>query len=433
MTKKKNILVFPCGSEIALEVYRSVKNSTHFNLIGASSVNDHGKFVFENYVDGLPFITATNFIPSIKKVVADYSIDAIYPAMDAVIEILKKNEAEIGCKVIASEEETTQICLSKSRTYKVLEGTVKIPKTFSAADLLQAGEATFPVFAKPDVGYGSRGAKKITSAEDLKAHLELYPSCILSEFLPGKEYTVDCFTANSGEMLFAAARERCRIMNGISVNTRPVKENAEEFVEFAKKINSVIKFSGAWFYQVKRDANGQLTLMEVASRFGGSSSLFRAQGINFALMSLFDAFGTPVAVLRNSYDVEMDRALDNKYKLDLKYNEVFVDFDDCIYLEKQFVNDELMAYLYRCVNKGIKVTLLSRHDDVKLGKLDNLLDKLRIRQVFDRIIHLDPSEKKIDYIDNTNSIFIDDSFAERKAIADKFHIPVFSLDMVEAL
>ena len=433
MTKKKNILVFPCGSEIALEVYRSVKNSTHFNLIGASSVNDHGKFVFENYVDGLPFITATNFIPSIKKVVADYSIDAIYPAMDAVIEILKKNEAEIGCKVIASEEETTQICLSKSRTYKVLEGTVKIPKTFSAADLLQAGEATFPVFAKPDVGYGSRGAKKITSAEDLKAHLELYPSCILSEFLPGKEYTVDCFTANSGEMLFAAARERCRLMNGISVNTRPVKENAEEFVEFAKKINSVIKFSGAWFYQVKRDANGQLTLMEVASRFGGSSSLFRAQGINFALMSLFDAFGTPVAVLRNSYDVEMDRALDNKYKLDLKYNEVFVDFDDCIYLEKQFVNDELMAYLYRCVNKGIKVTLLSRHDDVKLGKLDNLLDKLRIRQVFDRIIHLDPSEKKIDYIDNTNSIFIDDSFAERKAIADKFHIPVFSLDMVETL
>jgi hypothetical protein len=433
MTKKKNILVFPCGSEIALEVYRSVKNSTHFNLIGASSVNDHGKFVFENYVDGLPFITATNFISSIKKVVADYSIDAIYPAMDAVIEILKKNEAEIGCKVIASEEETTQICLSKSRTYKVLEGTVKIPKTFSAADLLHGGEATFPVFAKPDVGYGSRGAKKITSAEDLKAHLELYPSCILSEFLPGKEYTVDCFTANSGEMLFAAARERCRIMNGISVNTRPVKENAEEFVEFAKKINSVIKFSGAWFYQVKRDANGQLTLMEVASRFGGSSSLFRAQGINFALMSLFDAFGTPVAVLRNSYDVEMDRALDNKYKLDLKYNEVFVDFDDCIYLEKQFVNDELMAYLYRCVNKGIKVTLLSRHDDVKLGKLDNLLDKLRIRQVFDRIIHLDPSEKKIDYIDNTNSIFIDDSFAERKAIADKFHIPVFSLDMVETL
>ena len=89
---KKNILVFPCGSEIGLEVYRSVKNSTHFNLIGASSVDDHGKFVFENYIDGIPFITDSSFIDVMKKVVAENKIDAIYPAMDAVIEILKKNE-----------------------------------------------------------------------------------------------------------------------------------------------------------------------------------------------------------------------------------------------------------------------------------------------------------------------------------------------------
>ena len=429
---KKNILVFPCGSEIALEVYRAVNHSTHFNLIGANSIDDHGQFVFENYIGGLPFITDPDFLEKFRQVVRDNNIDAVYPAMDAVIELLKSNEDFLGCKVVSSPIETTQICLSKSKTYKVLENIVKVPKTYTANELVKAG-GPFPVFAKPDIGYGSRGAKKISSVEDLKAHLALYPSCILSEFLPGKEYTVDCFSSHNGDLLFAAARERCRIMNGISVNTKPVKENAEEFVEFAKRINSAIKFNGAWFYQVKRDANGSLTLLEVASRFGGSSSLFRAQGINFALMSLFDAFDIPVSVLRNGYDVIMDRALDNKYKLDLKYSEVFVDFDDCIYLEKKFVNDALMAFLYRCVNNGIKVTLLSRHDDEKLGKLDELLDKLRIRQVFDRIIHLNPSQKKIDSIDNTDSIFIDDSFAERKAVADKFNIPVFSLDMIEAL
>lgn len=429
---KKNILVFPCGSEIALEVYRAVNHSTHFNLIGANSIEDHGQFVFENYIGGLPFITAPDFLEKFRQIIRENNIDAIYPAMDTVIELLKSNEDFFGCKVVSSPIETTQICLSKSKTYKVLEDVVKVPRTYTANELVKAG-GMFPVFAKPDIGYGSRGAKKISSIEDLKAHLALYPSCILSEFLPGKEYTVDCFSSNNGNLLFAAARERCRIMNGISVNTKPVKENAEEFIDFAQKINETIKFQGAWFYQVKRDANGNLTLLEVASRFGGSSSLFRAQGINFALMSLFDAFDIPVSILRNGYDVVMDRALDNKYKLDLKYSEVFVDFDDCIYLEKKFVNDALMAFLYRCVNKGIKVTLLSRHDDEKLGKLDELLDKLRIRQVFDRIIHLNPSQKKIDSIDNTDSIFIDDSFAERKAVADKFNIPVFSLDMIEAL
>ena len=429
---KKNILVFPCGSEIALEVYRAVNHSTHFNLIGANSIEDHGQFVFENYIGGLPFITAPDFLEKFRQIIRENNIDAIYPAMDTVIELLKSNEDFFSCKVVSSPIETTQICLSKSKTYKVLEDVVKVPRTYTANELVKAG-GMFPVFAKPDIGYGSRGAKKISSIEDLKAHLALYPSCILSEFLPGKEYTVDCFSSNNGNLLFAAARERCRIMNGISVNTKPVKENAEEFMDFAQKINETIKFQGAWFYQVKRDANGNLTLLEVASRFGGSSSLFRAQGINFALMSLFDAFDIPVSILRNGYDVVMDRALDNKYKLDLKYSEVFVDFDDCIYLEKKFVNDALMAFLYRCINKGIKVTLLSRHDDEKLGKLDELLDKLRIRQVFDRIIHLNPSQKKIDSIDNTDSIFIDDSFAERKAVADKFNIPVFSLDMIEAL
>jgi hypothetical protein len=380
----------------------------------------------------LPFITAPDFLEKFRQVIRENNIDAVYPAMDSVIELLKNNEDLLGCKVVSSPIETTQICLSKSRTYKVLENIVKVPKTYTVNELVKAG-GPFPVFAKPDIGYGSRGAKKISSVEDLKAHLAMYPSCILSEFLPGKEYTVDCFTNSNGKLLFTAARERCRIMNGISVNTKPVKGNAEEFMDFAQKINETIKFQGAWFYQVKRDANGNLTLLEVASRFGGSSSLFRAQGINFALMSLFDAFDIPVSILRNGYDVVMDRALDNKYKLDLKYSEVFVDFDDCIYLEKKFVNDALMAFLYRCVNKGIKVTLLSRHDDEKLGKLDELLDKLRIRQVFDRIIHLNPSQKKIDSIDNTDSIFIDDSFAERKAVADKFNIPVFSLDMIEAL
>ncbi|MBO4437408.1 MAG: ATP-grasp domain-containing protein [Fibrobacter sp.] len=428
---KKNILVFPCGSEIALEVYRAVNHSTHFNLIGANSVDDHGKFVFENYIGGLPFITDPSFLEKFRQVVRDNNIDAVYPAMDAVIEILKKNEAYLGCKVVAPETETTQICLSKSRTYQVLQGIVRTPGVFTAKDLRE-NENLFPVFAKPDIGYGSRGAKKLESIVDMESHLKQYPSCIMLEYLPGAEFTVDCFTDKAGNLLAACPRERCRVMNGISVNTRPVADNGE-FSQFAGKINSAIKFQGAWFFQVKRGANGELALLEVASRFGGSSSLFRAQGINFALMSLFDTFDIPVSILRNNYGVIMDRALDNKYKLDIKYSEVFVDFDDCIYLERQFVNDALMAFLYRCINRGIKVTLLSRHDDEKLGKLDDLLDNLRIRQVFDRIIHLDPSQKKIDAIDNTDAIFIDDSFAERKAVASKFNIPVFSLDMIEAL
>jgi hypothetical protein len=79
------------------------------------------------------------------------------------------------------------------------------------------------------------------------------------------------------------------------------------------------------------------------------------------------------------------------------------------------------------------LTLLSKHDDATLGDLDELLKKLRIQNLFDRIIHINPLEQKYKYIDNKNSIFIDDSFAERREIAQHCGIPVFGLDMVEAL
>lgn len=76
--KRYNVLVFPCGSEIALDIYSSVKYSTYFNLIGASSVDDHGKFVFEDYISDIPFVTDEAFIPALKKIVKERNIDAIY-------------------------------------------------------------------------------------------------------------------------------------------------------------------------------------------------------------------------------------------------------------------------------------------------------------------------------------------------------------------
>ena len=129
----------------------------------------------------------------------------------------------------------------------------------------------------------------------------------------------------------------------------------------------------------------------------------------------------------------MDRALDNKYKISIKYNEVFVDFDDCLFLEKKYINDQLVAFLFRCRNNGIKVSLLTKHDDSNLTPLDILLEDLKIKQIFDRIIHIDIDEQKYKYIDNKNAIFIDDSFAERKSIKENCSLNVFSVDMVEVL
>lgn len=427
---KKNILVFPCGSEVALEVHRSVVPSAHFRLVGGSSVADHGRFVFENYIGGLPFLADTAFLEKMQEVVARERIDAIYPALDPVVDVLKCNEAALGCRVVGSPPETTSICLSKTRTYHALAGVVKPPKVYDSGNVPADGD--YPVFAKPDIGYGSRGAAIIAGPDDLAVHLARHPGCVVLEYLPGDEYTVDCFTDAEGRLLVSKPRTRGRISNGISVFTEPVADSGE-FRDIAERINSRLRFAGTWFFQVKRDGCGELTLLEVASRLGGSSGLWRAQGINFALMGLYMTFGMPVSVCENGCRGEMDRALDTRFKLDLDYGEVFVDFDDCLSLDGMRVNSTLAAFLYDCLGRGVRTTLLTKHDDMALVPLDALLDTLRVRPLFDRVIHIGKTEEKADFIDNRNAIFIDDSFSERRKVTTRHGIPVFGLDMVEAL
>lgn len=420
---KKNILVFPCGSEVALEIYRSLKNDIHFHHIGASSVEDHGKFVYEDYIGDLPYVTDTHFLSVLKEIVATRKIDAIYPAMDMVLSVIKNAEDYLQCRVISSPKESVDICLSKSKTYDVLQNVVKVPILYSNIN----DDTIYPVFCKFDVGYGSRGAQKIADYSSLLDYKKSHKDILVCEYLPGEEYTVDCFTDKEGELLFIGARIRGRVSNGISVNTIPCDNS--EFIPIVEAIHKKIKFRGAWFAQFKRDKNGVLTLLEVAARLGGSSSLFRAQGVNFASLSIYDAFDVPVSIVKNEYTIEMDRALDNVYKIDIEYNEVYCDYDDCCVLEGEKVNTDMVAFLYKCINEGRKITLLTRHHQ----NIENDIKQMRLEGVFDSIIHIKDNTPKSKYIKNVKSIFIDDSFSERKDVHDTIGIPVFGVDMINYL
>ena len=422
---KKKILVFPCGSEIGLDIYSSVRYSTHFHLIGASSVEDHGAFVYDDYISGLPFINEPGFIPAIKQIVLDKKIDAIYPAMDSVITLLKAHEAELGCIVISSPLQTTRICLSKLITYRTLEKVVHTPKIYTLEDVIH-----FPVFLKPDIGYGSRGTALIEDLSSLKNIVERNPKILMLEYLPGKEFTVDCFTDRRGRLIYSAARSRNRIKDGISVNTSFV-DDQQEFQEIAQTINREIEFRGAWFFQVKRDSEENLCLLEIASRLGGSSLLSRAKGVNLALLTLFDAFDVNVDIqINDSYEVILDRALENRYRCNgLQFDTVYIDYDDCLVIDNHLVNTEMIRFLYMCSNHRIKRVLLTRHR----GDLKEEMHRLGLICIFDEIIHLGDCGEKYSYINSKNAIFIDDSYVEREKVMSHCSIPVFGPEMVDLL
>src|SRR5690606_9220158 len=132
------------------------------------------------------------FHAALAEVIGEQRIDAIFPAMDAVAETLQHLAPALGIPVIGSDAETTAVCASKRATYSRLAGRIPVPKSYSTVEEVDR----FPVFLKPDRGYGSRNCTRADSKAELVSSLqrESGGDRLVLEFLPGKEWTIDCFS-----------------------------------------------------------------------------------------------------------------------------------------------------------------------------------------------------------------------------------------------
>lgn len=424
---RKRVLIFPAGSEISSEIVNALKYSKFVELIGGTSIDDHSEFMFREIIRGFPYVNDKNFLAFLNTKIAEYRIDCVYPAHDSVSVFLSEHAHEIPAQVIITDEFTTKTCRSKTAAYRLFAGEDFIPRTYSSADEVDA----FPVFVKPDVGQGSQGAMKISSREELVNALKHDPSLIICEYLPGMEYTVDCFTDGEGVLRVVKLRDRERIKTGISVRSTSLNTDAR-VREIAAKINSRLHFRGAWFFQLKRSTKDEYMLMEISPRIPGTMGVSRNSGTNFPMLTLYvfcGMGGGGLSLIDNNIDITLDRAFHSAYKTSVNYEHVYVDYDDTLIVNGR-VNLQLLTFLYQAAENGKHIYLLSKH----IGDIHEDLRHYRISpDIFEQIIIISHQEHKPDFIQHKPAIFIDDSFAERKRVRDAHNIPVYDLDMVESL
>lgn len=418
----KKVLVFPCGSECGLEIFKALQYEKYVEVYGVSSdYNNPGSFVYENYIEkGLAYITSESFIDDFNELLTSYEIDFVFPALDSVALFLAKHQDKLQAQVVGSPYDANYICRSKKRTYEKLAGVVSVPSLFSLDDLV---EDKFPVFLKPDVGQGSNGIVVANDFESVKYHTSRNRDLLVMEYLPGREYTIDCFTDRHGKLRFAGGRERRRIKAGIAVNS--VRNKDERFAVWAEKINEFIEFRGGWFFQVKETVGREFVLMEVASRMAGTSALSRNRGVNLPLLSFYDAMDIDVSILENDVDNEVDRTFFNRFRIGYEFNSIYVDFDDCLVIHGK-VNTRLLEFLYKCINDGKKLILLTRH----AANVEESLRRYRISELFDDIVHITNGQPKSKFIVDKCAIFIDDSHKEREEVSSKCGLNVFAPDAV---
>lgn len=409
-----NILLFPSGSGVAKELWDALKFEKNINIIGAEhDANTFSSFQFQ-VVTGAPFIRdEQETLIFLKQLIHTRDIDGIFPTMDHVGLFLKRHEPELGVKIFTSPLETCEVCISKKKTYELFDQTPKV------------NPDAFPKFIKPECGYGSRDAHMVKTQDEFEFLSKKIDNFLLMEYLPGDEYTVDCFTSREKGLVFCEARTRTKTIQGMSVLTEHV--NIPECRTIAENISSKLEFIGAWFFQLKRNSDGVLTILEIAPRIPGAMCLHRVTGINFPLLTIYEHMGQTIdSVLVNSYRPVCYKYFENNYKIDLNYSTVYIDLDDTI-IVKGKVNTKIIQFIYHAKNSDKRIVLVTKNP-----KPVEKLEKYSISpKIFDSICIC--NGQKVDYMSYpSDSIFIDDSYAERLSVHSRGY-NVFSCDMVEVL
>ena len=421
-TRPVRVLVVPGATEIAMEVRAALGHRPDIELYSAGiAEGTHADLVFARH-EPLPMVDDPEWAERLGGIIRDHDIDLVYPAHDSVVLACAEAAATLGAAVVGSPADTCRVARSKRLTYAVLGVHVPVPRVVDEAVLTPAD---FPLFIKPDVGQGSQGAVRVDGPEAL-ATARAAGADLLMEYLPGEEFTVDCFTDRHGRLAYAGPRQRDRTRAGISMASHHVED--PDLSDMAERINRVLTLRGAWFFQTRRDTDGTHHLLEVAPRIAGTSAVARAAGVNLPLLSVYTALGIDVEVTPTPGEVSVDRALVNRYRHAYRYGAVYVDLDDTLLIRGR-VNAELVGFLFECLNHGREVVLVTRHR----GDVEQTLQRHRLTAIFDRIEHLGDHAPKSAVINRSDAIFIDDSFAERREVATTLGIPVFDSDQVEVL
>jgi carbamoyl-phosphate synthase large subunit len=225
---------------------------------------------------------------------------------------------EMGVEVLVTEDlEKLKIANSKVALYQFFSHKDFVPQYRIAASpaavadaLEELGYPRVPVCIKPAEGEGGKGFRIITEEKidifseppgtpkvDMETYLsqlnkmEKIPELVVMEYLPGKEYSVDC-VCKDGTAYLCIPRQRIETTMGVATVSQ-IEKN-EELIRYSQEIISALKLSYNINIQFKYSAEGRPKLVEINPRVSGSLVANLGAGVNMLESSLNLAYGLPV-------------------------------------------------------------------------------------------------------------------------------------------
>lgn len=271
----------------------------------------------------IPFANDPAFIDSVLAICRKKHIHIVLPLVTRELIPLSMHLKEFelaGAKVIVSSTLSLEIANNKSRLYEFLQKQkIAVPDFEIVNSVSEFAEAVkflgYPeknVCFKPSVSNGSRGFRIVTNKineldllmnqkpnhvfinmDEAVRILSMgkFPELLVSEYLPGDEFSVDCLAKN-GESKLIVPRLRKKMINGISVEGEFVQE--ENIILYCREIIKTLNLHGHIGIQVKRSETGKFLLLEINPRVQGTISAALGAGVNLPALAIKQELGFPI-------------------------------------------------------------------------------------------------------------------------------------------
>ncbi|MCX5685831.1 MAG: ATP-grasp domain-containing protein, partial [Planctomycetota bacterium] len=291
-----NILLTCVGRRVALlESFRRAMGNLGIKgrLYGA----DHSALApgFHVADEGLlvPSVAGPDYVEAILDQCRRHEIGLVVPLIDWELESLSQARSrfeKIGARLVISSPEVVDICRDKQKTFEFLKA-----RGFNTPEVIpheKAIDGPFPLFMKPRFGSSARDVHYLPDLESLAFYSRggSGGSCVIQEFVRGKEHTVDVYAGLDGVPRVAVPRRRLEVRGGEVSKARTVR-HPEIIRQSLRLVEALGKCCGVVTLQCFLTPNNEIKFIEMNPRFGGGVPLAIRAGADFPLWLIEEHLG----------------------------------------------------------------------------------------------------------------------------------------------
>ncbi|MCO6495967.1 MAG: ATP-grasp domain-containing protein [Bacteroidetes bacterium] len=300
------------GAEGIIRCLRQIPNA--FVIACDKNPEAYGKYLADAFFQ-IPDADDIDFINSVLEICKQTHSQIVLPLVTRELihfsQSLSIFENE-GIKVLVSNPDMLRIANDKGLLYQELKDNGIVAPEFVRVtnwDSMQKaiydlGYPSKKVIIKPCNSNGLRGFRIVDSQINEVELLLKYkpdnrfisfqkleeifsqnpmPDYLVSEYLPGEEYTVDIL-AQAGKVLQVIPRLRLETKGGISTRGEILKN--EDIIEYSSRIVALLKLDWLVGIQLKKAEDGTFKILEINPRVQGTTVACMGAGINFPKLAV---------------------------------------------------------------------------------------------------------------------------------------------------